>query len=147
MPEEKKPELQLHPELVRALALTLRGEFPDLERMPESDEEIAALCGTTLEEARAMETRLRPLVLQLDQEIRRERELSVPAAVIEYLGANPGAVRLAETPPFYSDGFQRFVVSLTGPGEPGEGLPLSRMAELAMVPADTLEQWFRDRSA
>jgi transposase InsO family protein len=62
-------------------------------------------------------------------------------AVRDYLLDHPGATCGRGERRRYSDGFRRFVVALTAPGQPGEGLTCAELAEGAGLPLGTLKGW------
>ena len=64
-------------------------------------------------------------------------------AVRDHLRAHPGSACENAGRCRYSDSFRRFVVQLVDPGQPGEGLTVEELADVAGVPLGTLKNWLR----
>lgn len=64
-------------------------------------------------------------------------------AVRDHLLAHPGSACENASRCRYSDSFRRFVVQLVDPGQPGEGLTVEELADVAGVPLGTLKDWLR----
>ncbi len=64
-------------------------------------------------------------------------------AVRDFVVAHPGSAGENTGRRRYSDSFRSFVVRLVDPGQPGEGLTVDELAEVAGVPLGTLKDWLR----
>ena len=141
---DEKELFRLYPDLLPALLLKIHEMYPELERPPDTEEEILALAGCSREEAYEMRDRLLELLPTLLEEPRvQDPELAVMDAVFNFVVAHPGAVQGPPESRTYSDEYRRFVVGLIEPGGPGEGLSTARLASLSVVPLATLEEWLR----
>lgn len=74
-------------------------------------------------------------------------------AVLRFVLTHPGSACGPEARTTYSDEFRRFVVALSGPGQPGEGLSVAALASACLIPLGTMKNWMHphlsscDRSA
>jgi hypothetical protein len=79
---------------------------------------------------------------RLSPEARRVALLEVAT---DYLMAHPGAACKSEDGFTCTDDFRRFIVGLTGPGQPAEKMSLAELATVTRIPHDLLREWLAQR--
>lgn len=150
MTDPQHPDLD-RPSLQAALLLLVRDLLPDGSDAPRSVSEILEFTGARKSQAYEVRSRLQEVLPTLFSSAGRPPEAppepkttgAALAAVRDYLMAHPGAVCGPGMRRVYSHGFRRFVVGLAAPGQPGERLSVTELAEVTGVPLGTLKDWLR----
>ena len=133
-------------DVIGALTRMVHELFPNLEKFPETEEEVLALSGADREEAREYLGRLRELLPTIAEEPQRPPPtplIQVVQTVTEFLMTHPGSA-CQKGGRFKATGmFRRFILGLTAPGQPGEGMSAAELAYATGVPLEMLENWLR----
>lgn len=134
-----------------ALFLLAKEYNPGWRGWPKTESEILLLAGASQRDAREAAFELRELLLEL------ECRLGIPLpdfdpditrlqAVLGALG-DWGWKNLTSVPRdvggirHYPEDFQRFVVGLAAPGQPGQGMTIDELAYAVDVPVSLLKDW------
>jgi len=139
------------PSVVAAVLLLARELFPDRKKWPWSVGDILALTGSGRSQAYEILQRLREVVRTLlrspgrppSQPLEQSTRQLIADAVIDYLLEHPGAAYRREERRIYSDDFRRFIVDLTAPRQPGEGMSAAVLASACRLPVGTVKAWLR----
>jgi len=139
------------PSVVAAVLMLARELCPDRKEWPWSVGEILVLTGSGRSQAYQVLQRLREDVGTLlrspgrpaSQPLEQSTRQRIADAVIVYLLDHPGAAYRREERRIYSDDFRRFIVGLTAPGQPGEGLSAAVLASACRLPTGTVKAWLR----
>ena len=148
---ETPSSLQATPSVLAALLLLVRELLPGGTEWPRTAADALRLTGAGKSQAYEVLGRLRtvlPSVLGLpgrpaSAALDQASLETLLMAVRDYLFEHPGATCGTAERRTYSDAFRRFIVGLTGPGQPAEGKSVADLAYASGVPLGTLKDWLR----
>ena len=140
----------LPPEAAAALLLLYHELLSSLEKVPESDEEILAITGADREGALEMMEQLQALLIRCCEPEPECRPLppcgQVAQAVVRHFHEHPGSAYRKDGCYHATARFRRFVLGLTAPGQPGEGMTADELADGTGVPLDMIKSWLRKKA-
>lgn len=137
------------PAVAAAILMLGREQLPRGEQAPDSVAGILSVTGAGRTQAYEMLDRLREVVLELVGKPGRppsppgddKAAAAVTSAAYRFLLEHPGAVCGVAERRTYSDDFRRFVVGMTAPGGPAEGMSVAELAGVTALPLGTLKDW------
>ena len=144
----------LSPNMVAAVHLMSRSLLGRGTSLPETASAILHVAGAGKSQAYEYFKRLRDELPTMTGTPGRPRtlvteseggEIEIVKAVCSFLADHRDAMDGTPTRRTYSDGFRRFVVGLTAPGQLAEGLPDAKVADLVGVPLGTLHEWLHPK--
>ena len=122
------------------LVLKQEGVLVDAGGTSLTEEQILSLTGAGRDEAYEGLERWREFIAE---KVRREAVSSVLNATVGFMMEHPGSSRIEDGRDIYTDEFRDFVLSMTGPGAPGEVLSDEDLARATHVPVGLLQEWVR----
>jgi hypothetical protein len=149
--QERPVDIELPNAVVAAVLVLCRQWLSAEGTLPVTVDEILALTGGGRSQAYDYLNRLKELLSTLPGRPGRPplppvgspvRE-AVSWALRDYIMDHPGATCGNAERRRYSEGFRRFVVGLTAPGQPGETLSVPDLSLVTGVPLGTLKEWLR----